>query len=165
MNDFHEQFEYIKNQLTYIKSKVELDNQLGLLDINKLGENIFMHILNDVYDWNLTDANLLQENFPAIDLVDDTNRLVVQVTSTTTTDKLRGTIEKFKALNQYSGYQLKIFYIKNKPNFQKESLSEFTQNGVSTNDMLGVEDILEAIQSNHNKCKALYLTLQQRLTE
>lgn len=163
MSEFLEQFEYIKNQLTYIKSKVELDNQLGLLDINKLGENIFMHILNDVYDWNLTNANLLQENFPAIDLVDDTNKLVVQVTSTTTTDKLRGTIEKFKTLSHYSGYQLKIFYIKNKPNFQKDSLSEFTQNGVSINDMLGIEDILEAIQSDHNKCKALYLTLQQRL--
>jgi hypothetical protein len=132
MNDFLEQFEYIKNQLTFIKSKVELDNQLGLLDINKLGENIFMHILNDVYDWNLINANLLQENFPAIDLVDNTNKLVVQVTSTTTTDKLRGTIEKFKALGQYSGYQLKIFYIKNKPNFQKDSLSEFSQNGVYT---------------------------------
>ena len=62
MNSFLEQFEYIKSQLTFIKSKVELDNQLGLLDINKLCENIFMHILNDVYDWNLTDANLLQEN-------------------------------------------------------------------------------------------------------
>jgi len=163
MSDFLEQFEYIKNQLTFIKSKVELDNQLGLLDINKLGENIFMHILNDVYDWNLINANLLQENFPAIDLVDNTNKLVVQVTSTTTTDKLLGTIEKFKALSQYSGYQLKIFYIKNKPNFQKESLSKFSQNGVLANDMLGIEDILEVIQADHNKCKSLYLTLQQRL--
>lgn len=163
MSDFLEQFEYIRNQLTFIKSKIELDNELGLLDINKLGENIFMHTLNDVYDWNLTNANLLQENFPAIDLIDNTNKLVIQVTSTTTTDKLRSTIEKFKALSQYSGYQLKIFYIRNKPNFQKDSLSEFVQNGVSSNDMLGIENILDVIQADHNKCKALYLTLKQRI--
>ena len=49
MIDFLEQFEYIKSQLTFIRSKVELDNQLGLLDINKLGENIFMHILNLIF--------------------------------------------------------------------------------------------------------------------
>ena len=91
-----EQLNYIKNQLTYIKTKVELDNQLGLYDINKLCEDIFMHMLNDVYSWNLKNANLFHENFPAIDLIDDINKLVIQVTSTTTTDKLRGTIKKFK---------------------------------------------------------------------
>jgi len=71
MIDNIKKIDYIRSQLAWIKSKVELDNQLGLYDINKLGEDIFMHILNDVYDLNLKNANLLQENFPAIDLVDD----------------------------------------------------------------------------------------------
>ena len=81
-----DQLNYIKNQLIYIKTKVELDNQLGLYDINKLCEDIFMHMLNDVYGWSLKNANLFQENFPAIDLVDDINKLVIQVTSTTTSN-------------------------------------------------------------------------------
>ncbi len=158
-----EQFEYIKNQLTYIKSKVELDNQLGLYDINKLGENIFMHILNDVYGWNLTNANLIEENFPAIDLIDDANKIVIQVTSTTSTDKLRTTIEKFRKLEKYVDYQLKIFYIKDKPNFQRTSLEEFAKNGVSVNDMLGIDDILKEIQADNTKCETLYKTIQQRM--
>ena len=85
MNDFTKQLEYIRNQLAWIKSKVELDNQLGLHDINKLGEDIFMHILNDVYDLNLHNANdILHNDFPSIDLLDANSERVIQVTSTIT---------------------------------------------------------------------------------
>lgn len=162
MNDI-EQLDYIRNQLTYIKTKVELDNQLGLQDINKLCEDIFMHILNDVYGWNLKNANLFHENFPAIDLIDDVNKTVIQVTSTTTADKLRSTIEKFKKLSEYSDYQLKIFYIKDKPNFQKSTLSEFARDGVSENDLLGIDNILKEVQADQSKCLTLYKTIQQRM--
>ncbi len=162
MNDM-EQLDYIRNQLTYIKTKVALDNQLGLHDINKLCEDIFMHILNDIYGWNLKNINLFQENFPAIDLVDDINKIVIQVTSTTTTDKLRETIKKFKNLTQYTDYQLKIFYIKDKPSFQKSTLSEFARDGVRENDLLGINDILKEVQADQSKCLTLYKTIQQRM--
>lgn len=163
MNEQIEQFNYIKNQLTYIKLKVDMDNQLGLYDINKLSEDIFMHILNDVYDLNLKNANLIQENFPAIDLVDDTNKLVIQVTSSTTTTKLRETIKKYNELTDYDDYKLKIFYIKDKPKFQKDSLTEFEQSGVSKDDMLGIDDILQVVQAEQNICNVLYKTIQQRI--
>ncbi len=161
--EFLTAFNYIKNQLTYIRTKVDIDNQLGLYDINKLSEDIFMHILNDVYDLNLKNANLIQENFPAIDLVDDTKKVVVQVTSTTNTTKLRDTIKKFKDLADYADYRLKIFYIKNKPNFQKDSLTEFESSGVLVDDILGIDDILETIQADQDKCFVLYKTIQQRM--
>jgi len=157
-----EEFEYIKKYLTFIKSTVEVDNKLSLLDINKFSEDIFMHILNEVYSWNLKNANLLQENFPAIDLVDEKNHIVVQVTSTTSTEKLRSTIEKFQKLDILSGYQLKIFYIKDKPKFQKGSLSEFADNGVNSEDIIGIKDLLEAIQSEKELCHKVYQVIQQR---
>ncbi len=163
MSDYLQQFEYIKNQLTYIRSKVELDNQLGLYDINKLGENVFLHMLNDVYGWNLKNANLLQENFPAIDLIDEVNKIVIQITSTTNTKKLRDTISKFKALSEYSDYQLKLFYINNKPNFQQESLDEFALSGVTKESILGIDDILQKVQADPALCKTLYKTIQQRI--
>jgi hypothetical protein len=156
------QFEYIKNQLAWMKSKVELDNQLGLYDINKLGENIFMHILNDIYGWDLKNANLIKENFPAIDLVDDINKIVIQVTSTTIPKKLRSTIKSYKNLQQYANYQLKIFYIKEKPNFNRVTKEEFEKDGITNNDILGIDDILNIIQENPKKCQILYKTMQQR---
>jgi hypothetical protein len=163
MDNNIKQLEYIRSQLAWIKSKVELDNQLGLYDINKLGENMFMHILNDVYELNLKNANLVQENFPAIDLVDDINKIVIQVTSTTTPTKLRGTIEKFQNLTVYSDYKLQIFYIKDKPNFQKSTLEEFAKDNIRRDDILGIDDIINIVQSNPTKCETLYKTIQQRL--
>jgi len=110
-------FKYIKKKLIELRSEVEVDNELGQFDINKIVEDVYMHILNDVYGWDLKNANLLKENFPAIDLIDDKNWIVIQVTSTTDTDKLRSTIEKFKKLDEIdSSYELKMFYIKDKPN-------------------------------------------------
>ncbi len=163
MIETNKQLKYIRSQLAWIKSKVELDNQLGLYDINKLGEDIFMHILNDVYDFNLKNANLIEENFPAIDLIDDAKKIVIQVTSTTTATKLRTTIEKFKKLTQYSDYQLKIFYIKEKPNFNKPIREEFEKEGITSNDILGIDDIINIIQADPQKCETLYKTIQQRM--
>jgi hypothetical protein len=40
-----------------------------LYDINKTAEDIFMHILNDVYNLELVNANDIKINFPAIDLI------------------------------------------------------------------------------------------------
>ena len=163
MIEINKQLEYVRSQLSWIKSKVELDNQLGLYDINKLGENIFMHILNDVYDLNLKNANLIEENFPAIDLVDDVNQIVIQVTSTTKPNKLRSTIEKFKKLTQYSDYKLQIFYIKEKPTFNKDTRKEFNNSGITSEDLLGIDDIINIIQAEPNKCQTLYKTIQQRM--
>jgi hypothetical protein len=61
-------FKYIKKKLIELRSEVEVDNEMGHFDINKMVEDVYMHILNDVYGWDLKNANLLKENFPAIDL-------------------------------------------------------------------------------------------------
>lgn len=163
MNNFSEQFQYIEGQLVYIKSKVQLNSQLGLYDINKLGEDLFLHILNDAYGWNLENANsILQSNFPAIDLIDKSEKIVIQVTSTTTAKKLRNTIEKLEQLDDYSSYKLKMFYINEKPNFTT-SKEEFESKGIYDEDLLGIEDILEKVKSNPEICDKVYKTLKQRL--
>ena len=155
-------FKYIKKKLIELRSEVEVDNELGQFDINKIVEDVYMHILNDVYGWDLKNANLLKENFPAIDLIDDKNWIVIQVTSTTDTDKLRSTIEKFKKLDEIdSSYELKMFYIKDKPNFKKPSLEEFKKSGVLESDLLGIKDILNEVQANVDICDKLYETLQK----
>jgi len=155
-------FKYIKKKLIELRSEVELDNEIGHFDINKIVEDIYMHILNDVYGWDLKNANLLKENFPAIDLIDEKNMIVIQVTSTTDTTKLRGTIEKFNNLDdEYSIYNLKMFYIKDKPNFNSASLEEFEKSGVEKSDLLGIKDILHEVQSDVDACNKLYETLQK----
>jgi len=155
-------FKYIKKKLIELRSEVEVDNEMGHFDINKIVEDVYMHILNNVYGWDLKNANLLKENFPAIDLIDEENMIVIQVTSTTDTTKLRGTIEKFKNLDdEYSIYGLKMFYIKDKPNFNSASLEEFSESGIEKSDLLGIKDILHEVQANVDVCDKLYETLQK----
>ena len=154
-------FKYIKKKLIELYSEVKVDNEQGLFDINKMVEDVYMHILNDVYGWELQNANLLKENFPAIDLLDEDNSIVIQVTSTTDTTKLKGTIEKFKKLgDKYQFYDLKMFYIKDKPNFKDTSLEAFEKEGVGKSDLLGIKDILDKVKSDTEICDKLYKTLQ-----
>jgi len=154
-------FEYIKKKLIDLRSEVAVDNEIGHYDINKIVEDVYVHVLNDVYGWNLKNANLIQENFPAIDLVDVDNEIVIQVTSSTDTGKLRGTIEKFKKLDAYSSYDLKMFYINGMPNFQKQSLEEFAKSNVKKSDLLGIKNILEMAQSDLDICEKVYETFQK----
>ena len=182
------QLEYIKNQFAWIKSKVELDNQLGLYDINKLGEDIFMHIINDVYDLNLKNANdILHDNFPSIDLVDEKSKKVIQVTSTTTLKKARDTIKNlkdlkfhevtdetsnslknsisfFRQLKNYVEYEVSFLYIKDKPNIKTKSWESFLEEEkLNESNFIGLDDIIEIIQANPTKCETLYRTIRQRL--
>jgi len=159
-------FEYIKRKLIELRSEVEIDNDKGHFDINKIVEDVYMHILNDVYGWKLKNANLIQENFPAIDLVDDDKMVVIQVTSTTTATKLKNTIKKFKKLDEkYKYYSLKMFYIKNKPDFKKTSLEKFKKEGIEKSDLLGITDILDEVSANVNVCDRLNKTLHKMFNE
>lgn len=188
MSETLKQLEFIRSQFTWIKSKIELDNQLGLYDINKLGEDIFMHIINDVYDLNLKNANdILHDDFPAIDLVDETSKKVIQVTSTTSLKKVRETLEKlkelkfhkitddtssslknsisfFRQLKNYEEYEISFLYLKDKPNIKTINWKPLLEEEkLNENNFIGLDDIIEIIQANPKKCQILYKTIQQRL--
>ena len=188
MHETLKQLEFIRNQFAWIKSKVELDNKLRLYDINKLGEDIFMHILNDVYDLNLKNANdILHDNFPSIDLVDENSKRVVQVTSTTTLNKVRETIRKlkdlkyhqvtdetnsslknsiliFRQLEDYEKYEISFLYINDKPNIKTKSWEPFLEKeNLNESNFIGLDDIIEIVQSEPTKCQILYNTISQRL--
>jgi len=150
-------FKYIKKKLIGLRSEVEVDNDIGQFDINKIVEDVYMHILNDVYGWDLKNANLLQENFPAIDLIDEESMIVIQITSTTDATKLRNTVEKFEKLDdEYNIYDLKMFYIKEKPKFSKSILEDFEDV-----ELLGIKDILQEVKANPNVCEKVYETLHK----
>lgn len=150
-------FEYVREQLIYIKTKVETDNKLGLYDINNFSESLFANILNDVYDLNLQNANKsLYIGYPAIDLIDSVTQKVFQVTSTLTTEKIRSTIQKWKE-GSYKEYQLNFFYIKEKPKLITQKIKdEFAQEGITEANLFDIDDILKILESNSQKCKNVF---------
>lgn len=90
-----EKIEKIAELFARFRTEVESLNSLNLYDINVHAENVIIPILNLVYGVNLVNINNRVRNSAAIDLVDTENRIAVQVTSTSTGDKVKHTINEF----------------------------------------------------------------------
>ena len=167
MIDYITQLEYIREKLLFIKLKVEQDTENGLFDINKFGEDIFMHLLNSAYGFKISNANeVFYDNFPAIDLIDEENELLIQVTSTLTTGKIYSTIKKQnekEELKPYKDYKLKMCYLAGAPDFKDIAKLNLQKQGINKEDFLDLNTVISIARSNQQKCKDIYYTLNQRL--
>lgn len=92
----------IVNRLSGLASCVELRGLLNLLDLHVISEDFYVGLLNLVYSWNLRNANSSQQNAPGIDLVDDSNHILVQVTGSCTKRKIDHSLEEIS--EKYTGY-------------------------------------------------------------
>ncbi|MBE7629300.1 MULTISPECIES: SMEK domain-containing protein [Tenacibaculum] len=80
-----------------LESEIKLNSNLNLQDINIHLENILRDILNIIYsDREFINLNTEEVNYASIDLGDNINDIAFQVTSTTTTKKVKETISKYK---------------------------------------------------------------------
>jgi len=99
----------VENQLRDVVSRiivqVELATSQGRTDINLALEDAFIPILKSVYNLpHLTNLNRKQKNFPGIDLGDDHDRVAFQLTSTTTLEKVKFTVQQFMDRAYYNTF-------------------------------------------------------------
>ena len=114
-----EQMERITDALSILTTNVKLHNSRGRTDINKEAEDFYCGLLNIVLGKNLENLNLLEMDFPAIDLADEAGRLCVQVTSTEERNKVDRTLEKFFAKELDKQFdRLIVLVIGKKPRYQ-----------------------------------------------
>lgn len=92
----------ILDRLSGLAYNVELRGLLNLLDLHVISEDFYVGLLNLIYGWELRNANSLQQNAPGIDLVDDSNRILVQVTGTSTKGKIDHSLEEIP--EKYTGF-------------------------------------------------------------
>lgn len=115
-------FDYISNKLISFASNIESKGKLNLLDDNLYAENFYRDFFNKLFDWNLENTNFLKPNFEAIDLQDTTNKIIIQVSSTATADKINSSLAKpILKTNEYNGYKFKFISIaKDTSNLKKK---------------------------------------------
>ena len=77
--------------VVYVRYSVSQD----MTDINRYAEDFYCGLLNKAFGWKLHNLNQDNRNQPAIDLADDTNKIAVQVTSSTDRGKVTGTLKRF----------------------------------------------------------------------
>ena len=93
----------ILRAFSLLENEIRLNSNLNLQDINIHLENILRDILNIIYsDRQFTNLNTKEGNFTSIDLGDNINDIAFQVTSTTTSKKVKETISKYKDEYNYN---------------------------------------------------------------
>ena len=105
---------YLKNvaeSLALLSREVSILNAVNLYDINIVAEDFFPGLLNLIYGYELKNANYLEKNAPAIDLVDPKNRIAVQVTSDNSSTKIKHTIEEFNKVSNVVHLYLVIIFV------------------------------------------------------
>ena len=141
---------YLKNiaeNLALLSREVSILNAVNLYNINIIAEDFFPGLLNLIYGYELKNANHLEKNAPAIDLIDQKNRIAVQVTSDNSSTKIKHTIEEFNKSQAYHLYDRLVVLIltqkkKYSSNFDTQGLFSFEK----ARDIWDVEKLIKDIR-------------------
>lgn len=95
--------------LSVLKYETENASGSNMQDINLVSEDFYCELFNVIFDYSLVNANQFRSNFPGVDLIDDKNKVLIQVSSTCTSDKIRHSLEEIeKNINRFDGYKFKF---------------------------------------------------------
>lgn len=119
-------FDNISRILAISRYDIEQHQLIADLSLNIHGENWFRDIFRFVYGESLNNANYGQRSFPAVDLVDKTNKIAYQITTTRTKEKVEDTLNKLKKTD-YKDFKVKIFFLLKKAKFKKETVDYFKE--------------------------------------
>jgi DNA-directed RNA polymerase delta subunit len=103
-------FDEAKFMLSVLHTEIKLSSNVGMTDINRHAEVFYRDLLNLAWYVRLENVNFSQRNFPAIDLAEE-GGLCVQVTSTTSTAKIRKTIEMFRKHHLHEKYSRLVILV------------------------------------------------------
>jgi len=102
-------FDYIEDKLSHLVARIEHRGKLNLLDLHNHSEDFYLHFFNELLDWQLQNINDTKANATTIDLIDNKNKIVVQVSATATKEKVESALTK--DLSPYTGYAFKFISI------------------------------------------------------
>ncbi len=170
----------ISYKLSVLRMELTDHNKAGLYDSNLMAENFFCGFLNILYGWELKNANDLKKNCPGIDLIDEENLVVVQVSSTADANKIQSSIDKFleykKPKEEYQFYMLVI--TEKQKDYKKEFITEkevsYEDGSISLvrilfdkkTDIWDSSDLIEQVkkrQTTIRQLEELYAYLEQEL--
>lgn len=108
---FEDQIKRCSELLYQLCDDVQRLNNLNYFDMNITCEYFYIHLLNCIFGWNLRNKNFTQKNASTIDLVDNDNRIAIQVTSNKSANKIHNTLKSFRETKLYEKYDRLIFIV------------------------------------------------------
>lgn len=103
-------FNYIEKNITLLALRIENRGKINLLDLNIYSETFFADLLNMLLGYQLINLNIIKQNIEGIDLIDKKNKIIAQVSSTCTKQKVESSLKK-KIFKEYKGFRFKFVSI------------------------------------------------------
>lgn len=158
-------FDYIDEKLHVLARRIETRGKLNMLDLHLHSENFYLHLFNMLYGYSLENLNTKLQNVEAIDLIDHTNKIVVQVSATCTKHKVESALSK-QILNSYKDYSFKFISIsKDASDLRKKAFKNpFSLAFVPTTDVFDITSVLNNILSKRAiEIKEIYRFIKDEL--
>ncbi len=150
-------FNFIEERLNLLALRIKSRGRLNILDLHGHSEHFFQFLLNEVYKWDVVNENDVKQNVEAIDLVDHTNKLILQVSATSSKQKIESSLSK-DSIKTYKGYTFKfVSIVCDSDNLRKQSF--INPHGIIFNPAVDIIDI-NAILS---KIRGLDINDQERI--
>ena len=143
-------FNVIEDRLNLLALRIISRGKLNILDLHGHAENFYQHFLNEVYGWVVINENDNKQNVEAIDLIDHSNKFVIQVSATSTKQKIESSLSK-DSIEKYVVYTFKFVSIANdvgdlrKDTFKNPHKINFTPSA----DIIDKNSILSKIRGLH----------------
>ncbi|MAD43147.1 MAG: hypothetical protein CL623_12255 [Arcobacter sp.] len=160
-----EYYNYIDEKLTVLAQRIINNGKLNILHLHMHSENFYLHFFNLLYGYELENLNQSLQNVEAIDLIDHTNRIVIQVSSTNTKQKIESALEK-DIIKQYPNYTFKFISIaKDATSLRTKSYKNpHSISFTPSSDIYDTLSILNEISSlNIDKQKEIYQFIRKEL--
>lgn len=103
-------FNYIEEKLNTLAYRIDVRGKINILDLNIHSETFFADLCNMIFNLNLVNLNTFVQNTEGIDLIDDINKIVIQVSSTCSKTKIEDSLSK-KIYENYKNYNYKFISI------------------------------------------------------
>jgi hypothetical protein len=136
-----------------------------MLHLHNHAESFYTHFFNLLYNYNLRNLNKSSQNIEAIDLIDENNKIAIQVSSTSTKQKIETALSK-DLLSDYSDYTFKFISIsKDATNLRKKNYKN--KFGITFNpktDIIDISFLLKEIKDlDIDKQKEVYEFIRKEL--
>ncbi|MGV3460111.1 MAG: SMEK domain-containing protein [Flavobacterium sp.] len=159
----------ISELLSKFSIQVSILNAGSMFDINTISEDFLIPIFNEIYNCNFINANIIHKNYAAVDLIDKSKKVAIQITSTSTSQKVKDTLHKIVDNGLFNTYdEFYIMFITGK----KVSITQTTIDSIVTNNfiftnknLLDIEELFAIIKTlETTKLKLLLNHLQSEYT-
>ncbi|MCJ8290642.1 MAG: SMEK domain-containing protein [Crocinitomicaceae bacterium] len=152
----------LSTKIGLLKQKIQIENKVNDLSTNVLMESSAGRILNNVFEFDLVNANLIERNFPGVDLVDKESGLMVQVSTTSSVEKIIHTLKQISKNGLDKEYRfLKFFFlsdIRTMTDKSKNTIRKHVPKGVEfnlENDIISLNEIYSILYNEQDASKSL----------